>query len=307
MNRIATPNALLGAYSGVLTGQNEIAKLSRQASSQKKAQDLQGFGADASRLVSSKALAERLERRSETLKALGARANIEATALASLQDSVQQVRDAIGNAIANQNGAGLRAALEQALAAAFAAANTTYAGESVFGGVRGYGDPAVPQTLDALAAQPDTASAWVDTGAPRTVMLEDGRPMQLSQGAEEVFRPFMEFLREVRVWETANGQMTGQLPPAAVTFLQSQLPSIQQVQRGVIDAESAAGTVARQIETAQLALEARRDAFEQTIAGQENVDLAEVAARLSAAQNQYQASAAIFGQIKDLNLLSYLR
>jgi flagellin-like hook-associated protein FlgL len=35
--------------------------------------------------------------------------------------------------------------------------------------------------------------------------------------------------------------------------------------------------------------------------------LAEVAARLSAAQTQYQASAAIFGQLKDLNLLQYLR
>ena len=38
-----------------------------------------------------------------------------------------------------------------------------------------------------------------------------------------------------------------------------------------------------------------------------NVDLTEVAARLSAAQTQYQASASIFGQLKGMNLLQYLR
>lgn len=305
--RISTPNAMLGAYSGVITGQGEIAKLSRQASSQKVAQDLQGFGADASRLVSTKALEDRFERRSETLKSLEARAEVEAAALDSLGGAVQQVRDAIGNAIANQNAAGLREALELALATAFNAANTTYAGESVFGGIRGYGEPTVPRSLDQLATEPDSDLAFVDTGMARQVKLEDDRALQLSQTADEVFRPFLDFLRQVRVWENTNAPLQGSLNAATTNWLRGQLPGIDAVQRGVFDSQAANGTVAKQIETARLANEARRDAFAKAVSGQENVDLAEVAAKLSAAQLQYQASASIFGQLKDLNLLQFIR
>lgn len=305
--RISTPNAMLGAYSGVITSQGEIAKLSRQASSQKIAQDLQGFGAEAGRLVSTKALEDRFERRAETLKSLEARAEVEAAALDSLGGAVQQVRDAIGNAIANQNAAGLREALELALATAFNAANTTYAGEAVFGGIRGYGEPTVPRTLDQLASEPDSDLAFIDTGMARQVKLEDDRAMQLSQTADAVFRPFLDFLRQVRVWENTNAPLQGSLNAATTNWLRSQVPGIDAVQRGVFDSQSANGTVARQIETARLANEARRDAFAKAVAGQENVDLAEVAAKLSAAQLQYQASASIFGQLKDLNLLQFIR
>lgn len=305
--RLSTSNALLGAYSGVTTGQAEINKLSRQASSQKVAQDLKGFGGDAARLVSARSLEQRFERRSETLKALEARADVEQAALESLAQAVQQVRDAMGNAIANQNGAGLREALELALAQAFTAANITYAGEAVFGGVQGNQDATVPRTLDQLAADPDTSLSFPDRGATRLVKLEDDRSIQLSATAAEVFQPFVDFLRDVRVWENANAPLEGHLTPAAMTFLQGRIPAIATVQSAVFDAQGANGTVAKQIEIARQSNEARRDSFARAVAGQETVDLSEVAAKLSAAQLQYQASASIFGQLRDLNLLQYLR
>jgi flagellar hook-associated protein 3 FlgL len=307
MPRIATSSALLGAYSGVTTGQAEIDRLSRQASSQKVAQDLKGFGGDAARLISSKALEDRFERRTETLKALEARAEVEAAALDSLGKAVQQVREAMGNAIANQNGAGFRDALELALATAFNAANTTYAGEAVFGGIGAYQDATQPRTLDQLALDPDTSLSFPDRGVPRQVRIEDDRTIQLSRTAQEVFQPFVDFVRQVRVWENANGAIQGQLNAATTDWLRSQLPGIDSVQRGVFDSQAANGTVARQIEIARDANEARKDTFMKAVAGQENVNLSEVAAKLSAAQLQYQASASVFGQLKDLNLLQYLR
>lgn len=308
MTRISTYNQFFASSSGVAAGQRDMAIAQRQGSSQKVAQDLKGYGGDAGRLISSKAYAERLDRRAEALKALEARAEVEATALSSLQLAVKDARDAIGNAIANQNGAGLRAALELALDTAFSAANVQYAGQSVFGGDMGYQDPAITDTLDALAAQVDTAVNWRDTGRNRTVVLEDGRAIELSGGAEEIFRPFVEFLRGVRRWEQDNAApLTGSLSAAQQTFLQSQIPALSAIHGAVIDAESSAGTVAKQIETAIDTNEARRDTLLKTVGDQENVDLAEVATRLSAAETQYQASASIFARMRDMNLLQYLR
>lgn len=307
MTRVATFNQFFGSAAGIAMGQANMAKAQEQASTQKVSSDLQGFGIEAGRLLSAKTYAERLDRRAETLKGLEARAEVEATALDSAQAAVQQARDGLANAAANQNGAGLRAALEQALSIIDTAANAQYNGEAIFGGEWGYGEPFVPASLDTLAAQPNTDANWIDTGRNRTVMIEDNRSIELSRTAEDLFRPFVDLLRSIRVWENTNGPLTGRLTTAQLTYVQGLIPQIATVQTNLIDKAAEAGGTAKQIEMAVSTNDAKRDTLLATIGDQESVDLAEVAARLSAAQTQYQASAAIFGQLKDLNLLQYLR
>lgn len=307
MNRVATYNQFFGSAAGIAAGQANMAKAQEQASTQKVAGDLQGFGIEAGRLLSAKTYAERLDRRAETLKALEARADVEATALESAQAAVQQARDGLANAAASQNGAGLKAALEQALSIIDTAANAQYNGEAIFGGEWGYGEPFIPASLDALAAQPNTDANWVDTGRNRTVMIEDNRSIELSRNAKDLFRPFVDLLRSIRVFENTNGALTGKLTTAQQTYVQGLIPQIANVQSTLIDKAAEAGSTAKQIEMAVTTNNAKRDTLLATIGDQENVDLAEVAARLSAAQTQYQASAAIFGQLKDLSLLQYLR
>jgi flagellar hook-associated protein 3 FlgL len=308
MNRISTYTQFYGNAGGVLDGQAAMAKAQAQASSQKVATDLKGFGEDAGRLISAKSYAQRLDRRAETLTALEARAEVEATAMSTASEAVKNLRDAIGNSIANKNGAGLRSAMEQALEIVGMTANQQFAGQAVFGGDWGYGEPFVGASLDTLAAQPNTDPNWVDTGSNRTIMVEDGRAIQLSPSAEAVFRPIVDYLRDLRKWEIDNGApFQGALTNAQLTHLQSTIPALSTVHSTMIEYEATAGTTAKQIELAIASNEARRDTLQSTIANQENVDLAEVAAQLSAAQTQYQASAAIFGQLKDMNLLQYLR
>jgi flagellar hook-associated protein 3 FlgL len=309
MTRISSYNQFYGNTAGITTGQANMAKAQAQASTEKVATDLKGYAQDSGRLLSAKTYADRLERRAESLLALQARAEVEATAMSSAVDAAKQVRDAIGTAVANNNGAGFRAALEQALGSISGAANIQYNGQAIFGGTWGYGDPFTSPSLDAMAIAGAGAAGtyWVDTGENRTVMLEDDRQIQLSPGAEEIFRPIVDFLREVRTWENANAPIAGSLTTAQSTYLRSIMPQIAAVQSDLIDYESSAGITAKKIEESALTLTAKRDTLTKVIGDQENVNLAEVATRLAAAQNQYQASAAIFGQMRDMNLLQYLR
>ena len=94
---------------------------------------------------------------------------------------------------------------------------------------------------------------------------------------------------------------------AQATYVMSLLPGIAALQSTLIDQEANAGITAKQIEQTAIANSQQRDAFNKTIGDQENVDLAEVATRLAAAQTQYQASASIFSKMRDMNLLQYLR
>jgi flagellar hook-associated protein 3 FlgL len=117
----------------------------------------------------------------------------------------------------------------------------------------------------------------------------------------------IDFLREMREWENTNTPITGKLTTAQATYLQTLIPGVAALHSSIIDQEAGAGITAKQLEQVQQANEAQRDTLNATIGNQENVDLAEVATRLAAAQTQYQASASIFSQMRDMNLLQYLR
>jgi flagellar hook-associated protein 3 FlgL len=309
MTRISSYNQFFGNAAGISTGQAQMAKAQAQAATQKVATDLKGYAQQSGRLLSAKSYADRLERRAETLSALQGRAEVEAGAMGTALDAIKQVREAIGTASGTNNAIGFRQALEQALATIGTAANAQYAGQAVFGGTWGYGDPFITTDLDAMATAGAGAadSYWVDTGENRTVMVEDNRSMQLSPGAEEIFRPFVDFLREVRTWENANTPLTGKMTDAQATYMRSLAASVSTLETNMIDREAYAGITAKQIETTAAANNAQRQTLASTIGDQENVDLAEVATRLAAAQTQYQASASIFGQMRDMNLLQYLR
>jgi flagellar hook-associated protein 3 FlgL len=309
MSRISSYNQFYGNAAGITTGQTDMAKAQAQASSQKVASDLKGYAQQSGRLLSAKSYAERLDRRAETLGALSGRADVEAAALTRASEAVKLAREAITSAFASQNGAGLRDAMENALAELGAAANTQYAGQAVFGGTWGYGEPFKTASLDAMAiaGAGGADSFWVDTGENRTVMIEDNRAIQLSGNAQEIFRPMIDFLREMREWENTNTPITGKLTTAQATYLQTLIPGVAALHSSIIDQEAGAGITAKQLEQVQQANEAQRDTLNATIGNQENVDLAEVATRLAAAQTQYQASASIFSQMRDMNLLQYLR
>jgi flagellar hook-associated protein 3 FlgL len=309
MTRISSYNQFFGSAAGISSGQTNMAKAQAQAATQKVATDLKGYGQQTGRLLSSKSYADRLDRRAETLSALQGRADVEAAALSGATEAVKFARDSIGNAVASGNAAGLRTAMEQVVATLGSAANAQYGGQAVFGGNWGYGDPFVVTSLDdlAIAGVAGADAFWVDTGENRRVMIDDNREIQLSDGAESIFRPLIDFITQIRVWENNNTALTGKMSDTQAAFVMSLMPNIANLQAGLIDQEANAGLTAKQIENTALSNKDQRDTLTKTIGDQENVDLAEVATRLAAAQTQYQTSASIFGQMRDMNLLQYLR
>jgi flagellar hook-associated protein 3 FlgL len=307
MTRISSYTAFLSGMGGILDGQSKMNTAQAQASSEKVAQDLKGYGHEAKKLVDSRAIISRIESRNEDLKNLAARATVEETAFTSFTDAVDDARSAFNNAIAQQNGAGLDAAIEGALNAIMSAANVEFAGQAIFGGINSYENPVINADLDTLALQPNTDTNFKDMGANRVIALDDGRSIELSKSAKEIFQPFVDFLRSVRVYENANGKFSGKLNDTQANWLKSQMASLETIQNDAISQAGDAGVRFKEIEDTIERNNAKLTRMNEVVGDIQNVDLAEVAAKLSAAQTQYQASAAIFAQLKDLNLLQYLR
>jgi flagellar hook-associated protein 3 FlgL len=247
MTRISSYNQFFGAGAGIATGQANMVKAQAQASSQKVASDLKGFGQGSGALLSAKTYADRLDRRADTLNALQGRAEVEANALTNAVDAATQARAAIGNAVATQNSVGLRIALEQVLSIVGSSANAQFGGQAVFGGTWGYGDPFVTTSLDDMAAAGAAGADdyWVDTGETRTVMVGDNRPLQLSGTAQDIFRPLVDFVREIREWENTNTPFSGRLTLGQAAFVKSIMPNIAAIQSTLIDHQSNAGITAK--------------------------------------------------------------
>ncbi|WP_240007114.1 flagellin [Pseudaquidulcibacter saccharophilus] len=306
MTRISTLTMLNSNTSGLINAQNAVYEAQTQQSSEKVATDLKGYGNSAGILVDSKSLLQKLDVRNDNLKTLSSRSDIESIAYEGFTDAISSVRDALTNALANKNGSGLSTAIEGALADAMSAANTQFDGQYIFGGVRGDTQPVTTATLDALAAQPNTDANWTATGDTRKITLSDGNTIELSKNAEEVFRPFVDFLRGIRAWENSNTSLEGKLDDTSSAYISSLLTNIKTIQSDAINYQSGAGLVQKQIENKMTENSNQQTVIKTAIGNVVDVNLAEVAAKLVAAQTQYQAMASIFAQVKGLNLLPYL-
>jgi flagellar hook-associated protein 3 FlgL len=306
MTRVSTLTMFNANTSGLINAQNAVYEAQVQQSTEKVATDLKGYGNSSGRLVDSKAVLQKLEARNDNLKILSSRADIESLAYEGFTDAITTVREALTNALANNSGVGLSTALEGALADAMSAANTQFDGQYIFGGVRGDTAPVTTATLDTLAAQANTDTNWAETGDTRKITLSDGNTIELSKNAEEVFRPFVDFLRGIREWENSNTSLEGKLDDTSTAYISSLLTNVKTIQSDAINYQAGAGVVQQQIENKITENENQQIVMKTAIGNVVDVDLAEVASRLSAAQTQYQAMASIFAQVKGLNLLDYL-
>ena len=306
MTRISTLTMLNSNTRGLINAQNAVYEAQTQQSTEKVATDLKGYGNSAGVLVDSQSFLQKLDVRNNNLKTLSSRSDIESIAYEGFTDAISSVRDALTNALANKNGAGLSSVIEGALADAMSSANTQFDGQYIFGGVRGDTQPVTTATLDALAAQPNTDANWTATGDTRKITLSDGNTIELSKNAEEVFRPFVDFLRGIRSWENTNTSLDGKLDDTSSAYISSLLTNIKTIQSDAINYQSGAGLVQKQIENKITENTNQQTVVKTAIGNVVDVNLAEVAAKLVAAQTQYKAMASIFSQVKSLNLLPYL-
>jgi len=75
----------------------------------------------------------------------------------------------------------------------------------------------------------------------------------------------------------------------------------------VLTAQGKSGNAQAQLERGIERLETRSNLLSKHLGSMADANLAEVSMRLSAVQTQYEATARVFSQIKDLSLVNFLR
>ncbi len=306
INSVSTAFFNSQAISDLKRAQAELADLQRQMGSERKANDLKGYGLTSSRILSVQDMIAKTDARQQTAVSLSGRLTATDVALGGAADAAETLRLAVLDAIGQDNGQSLATNLQAAFDAAKQAFNTTFEGEAVFGGERIEGTPINVASLAALAAAPSTASIFDEAARPKMVDLGDGA-FAVSPRASEASTGMFDVLRQLKqLIDGAGGTLPSPLTSGQKTSLQGFANSLGGARQTLLLAQGQNGELQKAVETKATVLSNQSDTLSKVVGDVANADLAEVATRISATQVQYEAIAQTFATISKLSLLDYL-
>ena len=307
MTRISTASMMDLARGDILRAQRELSDAQKAVSSQRKADDLKGFGGDAQTLVSANRLTARAESYIDASKVVRTRLDLQDAELGRVADSLQELRGKLIEGMAVDNVSSVPGALQSTFEALSASLNVTLGGRYLFGGARDDVPVVVVDGLDDLvgltgadALQTDPRRAYVQIDETKRIETNP-LPQDFATEAFDILRQLHEFAIG------PSGPFDGKPTGAQIAFLSARLQDLDASITEVLNAQGANGRAYQEAERAEETQTARRDLLLAAAGEIADVDLAEAAVRLTLAQNQFQASAQAFTAVRGLSLLEFLR
>lgn len=283
----------------------ELNALQRQSSSGFKAADLRGYDADASRIVQTRSLLSAVEGRKAAIEQWTARAEVQDAALSSVESAVTKLRSDIVSAITRNDATALYDVLGSAFDQTVGALNQTYDGGALFGGERRDLPTVTALSLDALA-QTNEDVLFNESVFDAKAQFGAGDGVRLADRASTIGKETLAVMREL-----ANTLKSAPQKQPLTEDLRNTLSSLSDRlavgHKQVLAAQARNGETMNRLKTETDRVSARSDLLTKHLADYAETDLAEVAMRLASMQAQYQATAKVFGEVRDLTLVNFLK
>jgi flagellar hook-associated protein 3 FlgL len=298
-------NGLLGHYQRI---QSRIADTQAQISSGKIGDVFADTGQKAGVLASAKMRAARAEALAAAAGEVEARLSLQDSQLQQLGSLADDLREALGNALATGHGDGLMETARGVYQAAASILNTKIDGVYIYGGTRSDVAPVNATTLDALLAAPAVADVFENSPLAQVQTVEDGVTLETGQLASDLATDLFQMLRDLAAFDAGgSGPFASQLTAAQTSFLTGQAAQIPDVARAVNAQAAENGVRYGQIKDALERHEETQIQLKKFIGDIEDTDMAEAITRLNQEQAQQQAAARMIAQLQDVTLLNFLR
>jgi flagellar hook-associated protein 3 FlgL len=306
MTRISSAMIPMTSLGDLSRAQQALVEAGRQSSSQRKADDLKGYGREAQTLVSAQRLVSRTQSFLSTSQELTTRMQIQDVALDRAADAVAKLKEDLFQNVGLESGEGVRAQLEEAFAVLKDSMNTNLGGRYLFGGVLNDRPPVTAASLSQLVADPLTTS--IEQGADEQIMrIEEGRTVKAGLVADDVISLAMASIKRLAaVDEGVDGPFSGNLTAAQKQAIQSELGALSDAFDQALQSQAENGRLQKEVDSATDRQTSQLNALNGAIGGIVDVDLAEVAVRLNQAQFAYEASAGVFNVLRNMSLLNSL-
>lgn len=306
MTRVATFGNYQTALLNLMNTQIKANDAQERVSTQKNATDLVGFGRQSETLTALKGSAARLQGFLDTSNSVAARLTSQDLAMNRVGEGTQDIRAALGNAIAADTSVGLMTELEGLFQTVRGGLNTKHQGNYLFAGSSVDVEPLAAQTMSDLTTGP-LASQFRNDSLKTASRVAEGTTLETGVLASELGTDTLAILRDIQAFhEGPQGPLTGKLTEAQKTFLTNQLTLLDQAGKAVTDKTAMTGAQANQVETLIASHKDQIASLDGLVADRTDADMLKAVTDLQLSQVAIQASAQVISQLRQSTLLNYL-
>ena len=287
-----------------------------QSSTGRKADDYQGYGIDASRLISANSYLATTQQGIDSATQLKTTLDAQQLAVSQLRTDLQKLTKSLSSNIAGNTATGLITNLNTSLSAMFSTLNASQNGSYLLAGTRSNAAPVVATagTSTGLMALTNGNAAFDQIGRALTVTIAGGGTVSFGPLARDLGAPIFQVLQNIYKYNagTYTGvggpgtALTGDLTTAQSTFLTSQLSLLYEADATALDLSVRGGAVVNQVADMITRLSAQKTAAAKFLGEIQDIDFAGAASRLNDDRAAVDVATKVLASVDKSNLLNYL-
>lgn len=309
MNRISSAGSYSAILANIQGAQQRQVEAGNQVSSGKIGTNLKDYANKAEVLTAMQTVDARLTTYTDQNKVVANRLAMQDLALNRVADAADATRQAIANALANDNATTLMQDLAAQFGNAVGGLNAEYDGKYLFAGGQVNTKPVSATQLSDLTAPLATiAGQFHNDTYVAQAKLDDATTISTGVLADQLGTNMMTAFQSLEAFhQGASGPFSGALTAAQRTFLEGQLATWTSVHTSLTTATAQNGNNQARVDTVQKTIDNQQINIKSILSDTTDVNLAEASTRLNLAQQSMQAAAHAFRTLQDSSLLNYLK
>jgi flagellar hook-associated protein 3 FlgL len=307
VTRVSTSGSYSAILSNLQAAQQRQAVANAQVSSEMKGTNLKDYAKDAEMLTAMRSVQSRLQVYEEQTTVIADKLATQDQALNQVADAAQSVRQAIAEALANDNAVSLMEEISAQFKNVVGGLNFRHAGKYLFSGGQVDTKPVTAQELTDLTAMGATVPGFFQNDEFKaTAKLDDSNIVTTGLLAEDMGTDMMTAFTALQAFHEAT-PLNGGLTPAQRTFLETQLNIWSGLNADTTETAALNGQVASRVDKVKANVEDRAITIEGVLGDITKVDMSEAVSRLQQAQVSVQAAAQVFVALQQTSLLNLLK
>jgi flagellar hook-associated protein 3 FlgL len=308
VDRVSTAGNYSAILANLMTAEGRQVDAENRVSSQKNGSSLKDYANQVETLTAMKTVDSRIGNYQDSNSQIAARLTTQDNALGATADAATAVRQAITEALANDNADSLMQVVQGQFQSAVSGLNAQYDGKYLFAGGQINTPPVSATSLTDLTTGPPISSFFHNDGLQVQAKLDDSTTVTTGQLASTLGTSMMTAFQSLAAFDQGgSGPLNGQLTAAQRTFLQGQLASWDQVGTDLTAATAQNGLVQKQVDQVASSLVDQKNTLAGMIGGITDADMAKAATDLSNAQLSVQATAQVLKVMQGSTLLTLLQ
>lgn len=309
VTRVTTTGNYSAVLANLLAAQQRQADAGDKVSTGKNGSDLKDYASNSELLTAMRAVQTRVGVYQEQNKVIADKLSTQDTALRSVADSAEAVRQAMADALASGRVDTLVEDVQAQLRNAVEGMNARYGGKYVFAGGQVDTRPVDVSALSDLTAPPAIiANLFKNDNFKVQAKVDEATTITTGFLASDIGTNMLTAFQTFESFnEGGSGPFTGAMTAAQKTFLEGQLANWDQIRSDVTNIAAYNGTNQKRVETVGEDLQKRADTLTSMLGQITDADMAEALASQQQAQLSVQAAAYVFQSLQNSSLINLLK